>query len=72
MRLYCVFTSVLKDFGYSCNRLTLNEDVRWIKGTLMDILNSCSKIMRVTSYFERWWNEEMAKACKVWAKKRSG
>ena len=40
----------------------------WIEDTLTDLLNKYSKIMRVTSYSNRWWNKKVAQARKVWAK----
>ncbi len=48
-----------------CNRVTLDQEVGWIKDTLTDLLNKYSKIMRVTSYSKRWWNKEVAHARKV-------
>ena len=54
----------------SCNRLALDQEVEWIENTLTDILNTYSKIMRVTSYSKRWWNEEVAQARKTWAKEK--
>ncbi len=26
--------------------------------------------MRITCYSKKWWNEEVVKACKIWAKKK--
>ncbi len=54
----------------SCNCFALDQEVKWIEDTLTNILNAYSKIMRVTCYSKRWWNEEVAKARKIWAKEK--
>ncbi len=37
---------------------------------LTAILDTYSKIIQVASYSEKWWNKELAKACKIWAKRK--
>ena len=54
----------------ACDRFALDQEVGWIENTLTDLLNKYSKIMRVTSHSKRWWNKEVAQACKVWAKEK--
>ncbi len=57
-------------FGNSCNCFALDQEVKWMENTLTNILNAYSKIMHVTCYSKRWWNEEVAKARKIWAKEK--
>ncbi len=54
----------------SCTCLELDQEVKWIENTLTAILDTYSKIMRVTSYSKRWWNKEVAEARKIWAKEK--
>ncbi len=51
-------------------QLNLDQEVGWIEDTLIELLNKHSKVMRVTSYSERWWNKEVAQARKEWAKEK--
>ncbi len=54
----------------TCNRAILDLEIEWIEDTLTDLLKKYSKVMRVTFYSKRWWNEEVAQACKLWAKEK--
>ena len=51
-----------------CSQKDLDQEVEWIESTLTEILNTNCKITRVTSYSKRWWNKEVEKARKSWAK----
>ena len=51
-----------------CSRAELDQEVAWIETTLTTILDTYSKVMRVTSYSKRWWSREVAEAQKIWAK----
>ncbi len=56
--------------GGSCSRAELDQKVAWIETTLTTILNTYSKVMRVTPYSKRWWNSDVAEARKIWAKEK--
>ena len=46
----------------------LDGEVQWFESQLIGLLNKHAKITRITLYSKRWWNEEVAKARKAWAK----
>lgn len=54
----------------SCTRQELDEEVEWVETLLTHILNTHSKSMRVTLFSKRWWNKEVAKARKIWAREK--
>lgn len=43
----------------TCNCTISDLDVEWIEDILTDLFNKYSKIMRVTSYSKKWWNNEV-------------
>lgn len=52
----------------SCSCAELDQEVAWMETTLTTILDTYSKVMRVTSYSKRCWNREVEEARKIWAK----
>ncbi len=53
-----------------CSCGELDQEVPRIENTLTTILNTYCKIMWVTSHSKRWWNSEVAKAGKIWAREK--
>lgn len=51
----------------SCQK-DLDEEVYWLEKNLAEVLNTHAKILRVTSFPKRWWNEKVTGARKIRAK----
>ena len=50
----------------------LDEEVKWFESRLSLLLDKYAKILYVSPFSKRWWNDEVAEARKTWARaKRS-
>lgn len=45
----------------------LDDELQWLESSLSSFLDKHSKILRVSPFSKRWWNEDVAEARKVWA-----
>lgn len=46
----------------------LDDEVEWFESKVSLFLNKHAKILRVSPFSKRWWNEKVAEARKSWAK----
>ena len=54
----------------SCTLQELDEEFKWVEALLTCILNTHCKKMQVTPFSKRWWNKEIAKARKAYAREK--
>ncbi len=45
----------------------LEDEVEWFESSLSELLDRHAKILYVTPFSKRWWNDEVADGRKVWA-----
>ena len=46
----------------------LDQELKWFESSLSSLLDKHAKILYVNSFSKRWWNDEVAKAKKAWAR----
>ena len=46
----------------------LDDEVEWFESKISLFLDEHAKILRVSPYSKRWWNDEVAEARKSWAR----
>lgn len=46
----------------------LDEEVEWFESNLILLLDKHAKVLYVSPFSKRWWNDEVAKARKTWAR----
>lgn len=52
----------------SSNEEDLDEEVEWFESSLSLLLDKHAKILYVRPFSKRWWNDEVVKARKAWAR----
>ncbi len=60
-RYYLTLFSIKENF---------DKKVKWFKSGLTELLDNHAKITKVSAYSKQWWNKEIAKARKRWAKSK--
>ena len=58
-RPYLSYTSVRQD---------LDQEVEWFKSKLLLFLDKHAKVLHVSVFSKKWWNDKVAKAKNVWAR----
>ena len=48
-----------------CTQQDLDGEVSWVESSVTSILNSYCKPIRITPFSKKWWNSEIAEACKI-------
>ena len=46
----------------------LDEEVEWFESSLSLLLDKYAKILYISPFLKRWWNDEVAEARKTWAR----
>ncbi len=46
----------------------LEDEVEWFELSLLELLDKHAKILYITQFSKRWWNDEVADGRKVWAR----
>lgn len=57
----------LSYLNFSSTKENLDKAVDKFESKLTRFLNTHAKVLRITAYSKRWWNEEVAQARKTWA-----
>ena len=53
--------------NYSSTKEDLDKEVEGFESRLAQLLNAHAKVLRITAYSKRWWNDEVTQARKIWA-----
>ena len=54
--------------NFSSTKEDLDKEMDWFESKLVKLLNNHAKVIRITAYSKRWWNEEVAEARKTWTR----
>lgn len=57
-----------QSLDFSCKNL--DEEVEWLEKNLIKVFDTNTKILRVTSISKLYWNKDVTKARKAWAKEK--
>lgn len=49
----------------------LDQEVEWFESRLSSLLDKHAKILYVSPFSKRWWNQEVAEARKAWARAKN-
>lgn len=46
----------------------LKDEVKWFESTLLKLIDRHTKILYITPFSQRWWNDKVANRRKVWVR----